>query len=78
MSGKLNFDDLDEGMQLRCTEDFHPCFHKGDICRIEHSLIKYDKNSGLILICRKRMWHAVEDFVCDFDGNIGGFELITH
>jgi hypothetical protein len=78
MTKKLNIEDLLEGQQLRCIEDFFPCFHKNDICTVEHSLIRHEEYSGLILICRKKMWHAMEDFVCDFEGNIGGFERINN
>jgi hypothetical protein len=75
----LNFDDLEDGMQLKCTEDFmRPCFHKGDICIVEHTSIRHEDHSGLILICRKKMWHPMEDFVCDSKGTIGGFERINN
>jgi hypothetical protein len=75
----LNFEDLEDGMKLRCTEDFmRPCFHKGDICTVEHTRIAHDDHSGLILICRKRMYHAMEDFVCNETGDISGFERINN
>jgi hypothetical protein len=77
----INVNLIEPGVQLRALKEieknFKGCFFKDDVITVDQ-INDNDDCPHLIVICRNKGFHYVEDFICNNSGDIDTFEVVRH